>query len=224
MFFRLGSSEWKFVFYYDFSLFTYFVLVLGLLALSAVSRVKRRASIGKFCVNVKPPVTFFPNGNSQNWRKRRFIILHNFSNSPSTSFFIFPSLFTPDIDDCAVQPCENGATCIDAVNDYTCDCVNGYTGKNCSIGKNRLCLFQKLTGIWTSYISLEVWWVRKGLLYVALRTLLFAYKFSFQFFLQVISRSYRRLSFSCPAVLSKLGRERLHFKGLFCTANPSVCI
>ena len=54
----------KFVFYLHFSLFTYFVLVLGLLALSAVPRVKRCASIGKFWVNVKSPVTFFPNGNS----------------------------------------------------------------------------------------------------------------------------------------------------------------
>ena len=52
----------------------------------------------------------------------------------------FPS-FLADIDDCASHPCENGATCIDAVNDYTCNCVDGYTGRNCSIGKNRVCLF-----------------------------------------------------------------------------------
>ena len=36
-----------------------------------------------------------------------------------------------DIDDCADQPCQNG-TCIDAVNDYACNCTAGYTGKNCS--------------------------------------------------------------------------------------------
>ena len=41
-----------------------------------------------------------------------------------------------DIDDCADQPCLNGGTCSDGVNDYTCVCVDGYTGKNCSIGKN----------------------------------------------------------------------------------------
>ena len=45
-------------------------------------------------------------------------------------------VFTVDIDDCAVQPCLNRGTCIDAVNDYTCLCVDGYTGKNCSVGKN----------------------------------------------------------------------------------------
>ena len=43
-----------------------------------------------------------------------------------------------DIDDCAVQPCHNGGICIDAVNDYTCNCAVGYTGKNCSVGKNGL--------------------------------------------------------------------------------------
>ena len=42
-----------------------------------------------------------------------------------------------DIDDCAVQLCHNGGTCIDAVNDYTCICADGYTGKNCSTGKNK---------------------------------------------------------------------------------------
>ena len=40
-----------------------------------------------------------------------------------------------DIDDCADGPCENGGSCTDAVNDFNCSCVPGYTGKNCSIGK-----------------------------------------------------------------------------------------
>lgn len=41
----------------------------------------------------------------------------------------------PDIDDCASTPCENGATCEDGVNSYTCKCKDGYTGKNCETGK-----------------------------------------------------------------------------------------
>ena len=40
-----------------------------------------------------------------------------------------------DIDDCADQPCQNGGNCIDAVDDYTCNCAAGYTGKNCSVGE-----------------------------------------------------------------------------------------
>ena len=41
-----------------------------------------------------------------------------------------------DIDDCADQPCQNGGNCTDAVNDYACNCGVGYSGKNCSIGKD----------------------------------------------------------------------------------------
>ena len=46
-------------------------------------------------------------------------------------------VFTTDIDDCADQPCLNGGTCIDGVNDYICICADGYTRENCSIGKKR---------------------------------------------------------------------------------------
>ena len=40
-----------------------------------------------------------------------------------------------DINDCIPDPCENGATCGDEVNDYTCTCMVGYNGKNCSQSK-----------------------------------------------------------------------------------------
>ena len=40
-----------------------------------------------------------------------------------------------DINDCSPDPCENGATCDDEVNDYTCTCMAGYDGKNCSQSK-----------------------------------------------------------------------------------------
>ena len=46
-----------------------------------------------------------------------------------------------DIDDCAVQPCQNGGNCTDAVNNYTCNCVAGYSGKNCSVGEFKLYFF-----------------------------------------------------------------------------------
>ncbi len=47
-----------------------------------------------------------------------------------------PLNFTiPDIDNCTPDPCQNGATCQDQVNGYTCQCAPGYTGTNCSTGK-----------------------------------------------------------------------------------------
>ncbi|XP_060592370.1 fibropellin-1-like isoform X2 [Ruditapes philippinarum] len=36
------------------------------------------------------------------------------------------------IDDCNPSPCFNADICIDEIEDYTCLCLPGYTGKNCS--------------------------------------------------------------------------------------------
>ena len=40
-----------------------------------------------------------------------------------------------DINDCAGNPCENGGSCTDGVNSYSCDCALGFTGDNCETGK-----------------------------------------------------------------------------------------
>ena len=42
-----------------------------------------------------------------------------------------------DPNECESYPCENGGTCTDAVNRYTCKCQNGYTGVSCEIGMSR---------------------------------------------------------------------------------------
>ena len=36
-----------------------------------------------------------------------------------------------NIDDCVDNPCKNGATCIDGIESYTCQCENGFTGESC---------------------------------------------------------------------------------------------
>ena len=40
-----------------------------------------------------------------------------------------------DIKDCSPDPCENGGTCSDGVNTFTCVCGPGYTGPTCGTGK-----------------------------------------------------------------------------------------
>ncbi|KAK2160092.1 hypothetical protein LSH36_140g00016 [Paralvinella palmiformis] len=40
-------------------------------------------------------------------------------------------LFNSDIDECLSSPCQNGGTCTDEVNGYSCTCVAGFTGTNC---------------------------------------------------------------------------------------------
>ena len=36
-----------------------------------------------------------------------------------------------DIGECSSDPCQNGGTCIDDINVFTCICVSGYTGDLC---------------------------------------------------------------------------------------------
>ena len=36
-----------------------------------------------------------------------------------------------DIDECATDPCDNDATCINEINDFTCICQAGFTGRQC---------------------------------------------------------------------------------------------
>ena len=43
--------------------------------------------------------------------------------------------FLSDINECYPSPCENNGACIDGVNDYTCACLPGFEGKNCTISK-----------------------------------------------------------------------------------------
>lgn len=40
----------------------------------------------------------------------------------------------PEINECDSNPCQNGATCVDELNRYSCTCQPGYQGTNCEIG------------------------------------------------------------------------------------------
>ena len=43
--------------------------------------------------------------------------------------------YSTDIDECRGIQCQNDGTCRAGVNEYTCECVPGYTGVNCDTGE-----------------------------------------------------------------------------------------
>lgn len=46
--------------------------------------------------------------------------------------------FCLDINDCKINPCENGGTCVDKVNAFQCICNEGWEGALCNIGTKLL--------------------------------------------------------------------------------------
>ncbi|XP_072043290.1 complement C1q tumor necrosis factor-related protein 3-like [Amphiura filiformis] len=41
------------------------------------------------------------------------------------------------VNECELHPCQNGGTCEDGVDSYTCICASGWTGDNCELGPPR---------------------------------------------------------------------------------------
>lgn len=52
-----------------------------------------------------------------------------------TIFCIKVCFFSLDPDDCASSPCQYEGTCTDSLDDYSCACPTGTTGKSCEISK-----------------------------------------------------------------------------------------
>jgi len=55
---------------------------------------------------------------------------------PTNNTTTVDQLTTTDYNDCIPDPCKNNATCTDEKNDYTCECLPGWEGKNCEINHN----------------------------------------------------------------------------------------
>ena len=64
----------------------------------------------------------------------RYIAVHIISHKLIGAHVLHQS----DIDECSADPCQNGAECINQVDDYHCLCADGYVGLHCEIiGKDK---------------------------------------------------------------------------------------
>ena len=61
----------------------------------------------------------------------------NYWFSHAKAHLCFPLFIFSDINECASNPCVHGS-CDDKVNDYECDCEDGYNGKNCDHSKSQI--------------------------------------------------------------------------------------
>ena len=44
-------------------------------------------------------------------------------------------LFLKDVDECVNHTCQNGGSCKDGVNNYSCNCLPGFMGDRCQTGR-----------------------------------------------------------------------------------------
>ena len=55
--------------------------------------------------------------------------------------------FSVNIDECASQPCQNGGTCVDDVNSFTCECSDENSGPHCESKQRIYILLTRYTPI-----------------------------------------------------------------------------
>ena len=53
-------------------------------------------------------------------------------NTKLQTTVIFLHLIFPEQDECQISHCNNGATCVDEVDGYMCQCTDQWLGKNCT--------------------------------------------------------------------------------------------
>ena len=60
------------------------------------------------------------------------VLLHQFKKPTGLNNLSYT--FHLDIDDCQSNPCLNGGSCTDGLNNYTCSCPGGSAGRDCTYG------------------------------------------------------------------------------------------
>lgn len=77
----------------------------------------------------------------------------------SLTYFLFSNRV--DINECLSFPCQNGGSCLNLINSFQCQCLPGYTGIHCEIGKKEYLTLRKNQEVSfrkNQEISLQVKW------------------------------------------------------------------
>ena len=65
-----------------------------------------------------------------------------------------------DIDNCNSEPCQNGGSCTDGPDTYTCTCMLGWEGGDCIQPGSNFCpeyhVYIKYMHVWQLYITIII--------------------------------------------------------------------
>ena len=63
---------------------------------------------------------------------------------------------TQSFDKCSPNPCQNGGTCVNGDNTYTCQCTGNFTGHSCHLGKSKCNLFYMFASVYQNFPYLNL--------------------------------------------------------------------
>lgn len=70
-----------------------------------------------------------------------------------------------NIDDCAINPCHNGGTCVDGINSFTCLCPEGYNDATCLSEVDECssnpCIHGRCQDLLNGWVGIQVLWEKK---------------------------------------------------------------
>ena len=58
--------------------------------------------------------------------------------NPVAKILLLIFFLLTDVDECVRHQCGNGGSCVDGVNNYSCNCLVGFTGGHCETGQYTL--------------------------------------------------------------------------------------
>lgn len=99
------------------------------------------------------------------WGKKHIILFYKemLVSLYFSSFKVY--CFILETNECSSMPCRNEGTCVDIVNGFMCECVDGFNGQTCETGKHLLSMAIKVQirpSMYKCIVMLYIQWGMKG--------------------------------------------------------------